>query len=179
MDKPFLNIKQNLSMSPLQNSYLFANILVKSLPFLLQPQQFNISNHSLTFMYPRQDLQSLHLLLWSPSTRLSARLDSKLNMNLKLSINLILYVTALSFSALLVLKRLCTFLCFLLSIQLPFKFFCQLSDYKMIVIFRTIMKYHKSSFGVLPLRLKILLAVSLYLPLQWQWSCTLYFSLPS
>ena len=54
---------------------------------------------SLAFMCSIQELQSLHLLLQSLSTRLLVRLDSELVINLKLSINVILYVTVLSFSS--------------------------------------------------------------------------------
>ena len=54
---------------------------------------------SLAFMCSIQELQSLHLLLQSLSTRLLVRLDSEPVINLKLSINVILYVTVLSFSS--------------------------------------------------------------------------------
>ena len=54
---------------------------------------------SLAFMCSIQELQSLHFLLQSLSTRLLVRLDSELVINLKLSINVILYVTVLSFSS--------------------------------------------------------------------------------
>ena len=53
----------------------------------------------LTVMYSRSDLQFLHWSLWSPSTRLPARLDSKLAINITLSRNFMLYVIVLfSFS---------------------------------------------------------------------------------
>ena len=48
-------------------------------------------------MHLRQDLQSSHLLLKIPSERLLTRLDNELDINLKLSINLILYFLPLSF----------------------------------------------------------------------------------
>ena len=54
---------------------------------------------SLAFMCSIQELQSLHLLLQSLSTRLLVRLDSEPVINLNLSINVILYVTVLSFSS--------------------------------------------------------------------------------
>ena len=80
--------------------------------FLLHFKHLNVKCLSLAFMYWRQDLQSLHLLLWSSSARLSARQHGELDINLKLSINIILYVVVLSFAvSLLVLKHFYTFLC--------------------------------------------------------------------
>ena len=49
-------------------------------------------------MYSRQDLRSIHLSLLIISERLSARLDNEPDINLKLSINFILYVIVLLFS---------------------------------------------------------------------------------
>ena len=69
-------------------------------------------------MYSRQDLQYFHLLLRSPSTNLSARLNSELDVNLKLSINLIFYVIVLSFSSSFCIgTEKVTLLCFLPDIQ--------------------------------------------------------------
>ena len=50
-------------------------------------------------MYSRQDLQSVHSLLQSPSERLSTRLDNELEINLKLLINFILYIIVLQLSS--------------------------------------------------------------------------------
>ena len=95
-------------------------------------------------MYSRSDLQFLHFSLWSPSTRLSARLDSKLAINIKLSRNFISYVIVLWFSFFFFDRyRECSvFLCEVL--KLPFKLFRQLLDCKMVVIIRTIMEHQKS-----------------------------------
>ena len=89
-------------MSPSQNSYVFANLLIRSLLecllwSLLHFRQLNINNSFPVDMYSRQDLQQpVHLLLRS-TTRLSARLDNELDINLKLSIKFIFYVIALLF----------------------------------------------------------------------------------
>ena len=65
------------------------------------PHSKDLNNKCLffAFIYSRQDLQSLHLLLWSILARLSAILDSELEVNLKLSINFSFYVIVLSFSS--------------------------------------------------------------------------------
>lgn len=57
-----------------------------------------ITEVSLIVMYSRSDLQSSHLILWSLSVRLSARLDRKLFINFILSTNFVLYVIVLMFS---------------------------------------------------------------------------------
>ena len=116
-----------------QNAYVFAyscvfiriyNLFIKYLLkyflcFLLHFRQLNINNSSLVDIYSRQALQSVHLSMRSPSERLLRRLDNELGINLMLSINLILYVIVLLFScfSFILLKRLCTFLCFLQDIQ--------------------------------------------------------------
>ena len=55
-------------MYPSQNSLVFMNVVIKSLlkwflSFLLHFGQLNIANTSLIFMYSRQDLQFVNLLL--------------------------------------------------------------------------------------------------------------------
>ena len=50
-------------------------------------------------MQSREDLQSMHLLQWNPSDKLSTRLDSEVDINLKLSINFSLYVIVLPLSS--------------------------------------------------------------------------------
>ena len=57
------------------------------------------NNSFLVDIDSRQDLQSVHLSLRGPLKRLSTRLDNELDINLKLSINLILYVIILSVSS--------------------------------------------------------------------------------
>ena len=47
----------------------------------------------------KKDLQSMHLLQWNPSDRLSTRLDSEVDIKLKLSINFGLYVLVLLLSS--------------------------------------------------------------------------------
>ena len=59
---------------------------------------FEYQESSLTATYSGQDLISLHLLLWSPLARSSARLECELAINFMLPINFILYVTASPFS---------------------------------------------------------------------------------
>ena len=46
-----------------------------------------------------QERQSMHLLQWNPSDKLSTRLDSEVDINLKLSINFSLYVIVLLLSS--------------------------------------------------------------------------------
>ena len=110
----FLNIKQNFFKLISKNSYIFANLLIKSLLkcflwHLIHFNYLNINNLSTVDMYSRQDLQFVHLPIRSPSARLSTRLDNELDINLKLPINPILFVIFLLFQVLhlLVLKKLC------------------------------------------------------------------------
>ena len=98
----FLSIKQNLSMSPSQSLYMFPNLFTKSslkyfLWFLLHFKHLIMNDLSIIFIYSRQDLQHLHVLLLRSSAILSARLDSEPEINLKLSINFISYVANLLF----------------------------------------------------------------------------------
>ena len=67
--------------------------------FLLHFEHLSIYYLSLTFIYSRQDLHSLHILLWSPSGRLSPRLDRELTKNLSLPISFTLHVTVGPFSS--------------------------------------------------------------------------------
>ena len=93
----------------------------------------------------RSDLQFLHLSLWSPLARLSDRLDSELDINLTLLMNFILYGIALpfSFSFLTGTENLMYFSMFSPKYSnCSSKLFCQLSDYKIVVIIRTIMEHH-------------------------------------
>ena len=62
----FLNIKQNFFKLISKNSYIFANLLIKSLLkcflwHLIHFNYLNINNLSTVDMYSRQDLQSVHL----------------------------------------------------------------------------------------------------------------------
>ena len=61
----------------------------------------------------------MHLSLWSPSDKLSTRLDNELDINLKLSINFSSYLIALPLSSsfLIGTKKCYIFLYFLPSIQ--------------------------------------------------------------
>ena len=63
--------------------------------YVLHFIQLNINSSCLVDIYSRQDLQSVHLSLRSPSERLSIRLNNDLDINLKLTINFILYVIVL------------------------------------------------------------------------------------
>ena len=112
----FLNNKTSLLMTSSKNTNVFANLLTKVLLkyflwFLLHFKQLNINALSLVNMYSKQDLQSLHLLLWSPSERLTTRVDDELYINLRLAINFILYVIVLYYLilSLLILKKFCIF----------------------------------------------------------------------
>ena len=78
--------------------FLIKSLLKCFLWLLLRFRQLNINNPSLVDIYSRKDLQSKHLLLWSPSERSSTRLDNELDINSKLSKNFILYVIVLLFS---------------------------------------------------------------------------------
>ena len=124
-------------MSPLQNLYLFASLYLNVfLWLLLLFGQLNIHWLSSMKLHSRQDLQSVHLLLLSTSERPSTRLDNELDINLKLSMNFIFYVITLPF----------TIYWYWKIYIFIFRFFWQLLDYKMIVIFRTIMKYYRNFF---------------------------------
>ena len=112
----FLNNKTSLLMTSSKNINVFANLLTKVLLkyflwFLLHFKQLNINALSLVNMYSKQDLQFLHLLLWSPSERLTTRVDDELYINLRLAINFILYVIVLYYLilSLLILKKFCIF----------------------------------------------------------------------
>ena len=112
----FLNNKTSLLMTSSKNTNVFANLLTKVLLkyflwFLLHFKQLNINALSLVNMYSKQDLQFLHLLLWSPSERLTTRVDDELYINLRLAINFILYVIVLYYLilSLLILKKFCIF----------------------------------------------------------------------
>ena len=112
----FLNNKTSLLMTSSKNTNVFANLLTKVLLkyflwFLLHFKQLNINALSLVNMYSKQDLQFLHLLLWSPSERLTTRVDDELYINLWLAINFILYVIVLYYLilSLLILKKFCIF----------------------------------------------------------------------
>ena len=140
-------------MSPSQNSNVFADRFIKSLLkcllwFLLHFKQLKINWLSFIFMCSRQDLQSLHLLLWNPSERLSTRLDNKMDINLKLSMNFILYVTASSFSSsfLIGTESYTYFVFFPKHSNCPSNSSTSSLIRKMIVIFRTIMKYYRNFF---------------------------------
>ena len=61
--------------------------------FLLHFKHLNIKCVSSIFMYSKQDLQSVHLLLSIPSTKL----DNELDKTLKLPINFILYAIVVPF----------------------------------------------------------------------------------
>ena len=54
---------------------------------MLHFRDLNINDPSLTVMYSRSNMQSLYLSLWIPSARLSARLDSELDIDFTLSVN--------------------------------------------------------------------------------------------
>ena len=112
----FLNNKTSLLMTSSKNTNVFANLLTKVLLkyflwFLLHFKQLNINALSLVNMYSKQDLQFLHLLLWSSSERLTTRVDDELYINLRLAINFILYVIVLYYLilSLLILKKFCIF----------------------------------------------------------------------
>ena len=112
----FLNNKTSLLMTSSKNTNVFANLLTKVLLkyflwFLLHFKQLNINALSLVNMYSKQDLQFLHLLLWSPSERLTTRVDDELYIILRLAINFILYVIVLYYLilSLLILKKFCIF----------------------------------------------------------------------
>ena len=112
----FLNNKTSLLMTSSKNTNVFANLLTKVLLkyflwFLLHFKQLNINALSLVNMYSKQDLQFLHLLLWSPSERLTTTVDDELYINLRLAINFILYVIVLYYLilSLLILKKFCIF----------------------------------------------------------------------
>ena len=68
-------------------------------------QEFSFQSFSILFftssmtLYSRQELQFMHLILWSPWKRLSTRLDNELDINLKLSINFMLYEIVFPFSS--------------------------------------------------------------------------------
>ena len=66
---------------------------------LVRFKHLKIKNLSSFFRYSREDLQSLHLLSWIFSAKLSTRHVSEITINLTLSINFILNVTFLFFLA--------------------------------------------------------------------------------
>ena len=95
----FHNMIHDMLMSPLQNWYVFLNILDKySSKFLLQSKHVNVSKTSLGVMYSRLDLQPLHWPFCRPSVRLLIRLDRELPINLTLWMNFILYFIIFPFS---------------------------------------------------------------------------------
>ena len=96
MDKfLFLTSKKKLLVSCLENSNVFLNFffsfssgsIEKS---LLQDEQLCSIKLLLIFLYSRKQLQFLHLRLCIP-VKLSARLDSDVDINLMQSMNFILY----------------------------------------------------------------------------------------
>ena len=110
-ERPFRSFKVNLLILRLWNLYILTNYFFKSssnffLKFLLQNKHLHAIKSTLTFLYSRQHSQSfyllphslrfmllcpyLHLILWTPSARLSRTFDSKFVKNLALSINFIL-----------------------------------------------------------------------------------------
>lgn len=65
---------------------------------MLQSTHLNASVFSLATTNSRSDLLCLHLSLWSPSERLSARRDNELDINLTISVKFILYEIVFPFS---------------------------------------------------------------------------------
>lgn len=122
------------------------------------------SKPSLAVMYSGLDLQSLYVTFWRLSARFSAKFDKNLATNLTKSA-LSLFCVLRSFHFLVFLfeqRKLCFSQCFLADIQVSFKFFCLLVDYKMVVKVWLIMEYCGSFFWCL--RLQILLAyICLYI----------------
>lgn len=80
----------NLFTKPLLEFFLWLLVRFKHL---------KIKKLSSLFRYSRADLQSLHLLSWIFSAKLSTRHVSEITINLTLSINFILNVTFLFFQA--------------------------------------------------------------------------------
>ena len=139
---PFLNNKINLLRSPSQNSHVFTNLFMKCLLkcfswLLLHFRQLNISNSSWVDMYAFKTriticafiILSIIYNLWflNHSERLSTRLDNKLEISLKLSINFIFVCNSLIIFKLFIYWywNIYVFFCIFFQIfNLFFKFFC-------------------------------------------------------
>ena len=91
----FLNNKIDLLISLLENLNVFWNLFYNSSSilfkyFLLQDKHLYFIKVSLTLSYSRKQWQSLHLILWISSVRLSTGFDNEVDINLALEMNFIL-----------------------------------------------------------------------------------------
>ena len=107
----------------------------------------------------------MHLLLWNPSDKLSARLDSEVDINLKLSINFSLYVIVLPLSSsfLIGTEKVIYFSVFSPKhSNWPSNSFANCLIIKWLSYVEPLWNTTGISFGVLYLKLKILRAAPLY-----------------
>ena len=131
-------------MSLLQNSYMFANLLINYLLSLYyNSNSFYTQNNEILIDHSWKPYSQSKI--YNPCTYHYEVLDINYqqDINLNLSIKFILYVIVLPLSSFFLIgtENVILFCDFPQTFTLILKFFCQLFDYKMIIVCRTIMKY--------------------------------------